>query len=602
MATSKLCTNLRRLRPSRFYSCASLSYPIASRLHEAHTLPSSHHHSFTRPTHRFDHHITSIGALTAFSSRSLWTRSDDDLEFQRIDLFASRLSDDDTGIQSGIQDLELGGVVEEVINATAVEESILPTQQLTSILDGFHQYTGLPWWAVIASSTLALRFTLLPLLIVQLNKLKRIGELFPNATSTATTSSGTKLHQPTFSFPKGKKGNWMPIISVVPCILFHSDFLMKVFVFFSFFLNVPCFLLWMVTIRKMSLNHHPGFDCGGALWFQNLTEYPHGVLGPIFPLLVASLHFINVQVSFRKSSLEKATGIFGILAKYYKLYLNLLTVPLFFIGYCIPQGSLVYWVTNSSFTAIQQLTLQHPAVRSKLGLPFKDAPVGTATLRETNDPGKLPLDTPTKWKKIYVEKLSPKELLAVNYAELSFLFVLVQLSVQLLSKGQKEKAIPLLRQALNKDPEYVRALIVMGQTLLQNGQPAEAIAFLERAISKLFLSGHPTEVEGEDLLILASQWAGVASIRQGKMVEGIAHLERIANMKEPEEPKSKAHYYDGLVLLASALYNEGRKAEATKYLQSAAAYNPAYKEYLDQCEDDNDKLVGDLVSSRRGDY
>lgn len=34
-------------------------------------------------------------------------------------------------------------------------------------------------WAVIASSTLALRFTLLPLLIVQLNKLKRIGELFP---------------------------------------------------------------------------------------------------------------------------------------------------------------------------------------------------------------------------------------------------------------------------------------------------------------------------------------------------------------------------------------------------------------------------------------
>ncbi|XP_023546234.1 ALBINO3-like protein 2, chloroplastic isoform X1 [Cucurbita pepo subsp. pepo] len=574
MATSKLCTNLRRLRPSRFYSCASLSYPIASRLHQAHTLPSSHHHSFTRPTHRFDHHISSIGALTAFSSRSLWTRSDDDSEFQRIDLFASRVSDDDTGIQSGIQDLELGGVVEEVINATAVEESILPTQQLTSILDGFHQYTGLPWWAVIASSTLALRFTLLPLLIVQLNKLKRIGELFPKLPPPLPPPlSGRSYINQLSLFRKERKAIGCP------------SFLWFV-AYFS--IQVPCFLLWMVTIRKMSLNHHPGFDCGGALWFQNLTENPHGVLGPIFPLLVASLHFINVQVSFRKSSLEKATGIFGILAKYYKLYLNLLTVPLFFIGYCIPQGSLVYWVTNSSFTAIQQLTLQHPAVRSKLGLPFKDAPVGTATLRETNDPGKLPLETPTKWKKIYVEKLSPKELLA--------------LSVQLLSKGQKERAIPLLRQALNKDPEYVRALIVMGQTLLQNGQPAEAIAFLERAISKLFLSGHPTEVEGEDLLILASQWAGVASIRQGKMVEGIAHLERIANMKEPEEAKSKAHYYDGLVLLASALYNEGRKAEATKYLQSAAAYNPAYKEYLDQCEDDNDKLVGDLVSSRRGDY
>lgn len=577
MATSKLCTHLRRLRPSRFYSSASLSYHMAFRLHEAHTLPSSHHQSFSSPTHRFDPHISSIAALTAFSSRSLWTRSDDESEFDRIapsGVESSRLSNDETGIQSGIQDLELGGVVEEVIGVTAVEESILPIQQLTSMLEGFHHYTGMPWWAVIASSTLALRFTLLPLLIVQLNKLKRIGELFPKLPPPLPPPlSGRSYIDQISLFRKERKAIGCP------------SFLWFV-AYFS--MQVPCFLLWMLTIRKMSLDHHPGFDCGGALWFQNLTEYPHGVFSPIFPFLIASLHFINVQVSFRKSSLEKATGIFGILAKYYKLYLNLLTVPLFFIGYCIPQGSLVYWVTNSSFTAIQQLTLQHPAVRSKLGLPSKDAPVGTATLRETNDPGKIPLDTPTKWKKISVEKLSAKELLA--------------LSVQLLSKGQKERAIPLLRQALDKEPEYVRALIVMGQTLLQNGQPADATAYLERAISKLFLSGHPMEVEGVDLLILASQWAGVASIRQGKMVEGIAHLERIANMKEPEEPKSKAHYYDGLVLLASALYNEGRKAEASKYLQSAAAYNPAYKEYLDQCEDDNDKLVGHLVSSRRGDY
>lgn len=35
---------------------------------------------------------------------------------------------------------------------------------------------------------------------------------------------------------------------------------------------------------------------GGTLWFQNLTEYPHGVVGPILPLLIAGLHFANVQV------------------------------------------------------------------------------------------------------------------------------------------------------------------------------------------------------------------------------------------------------------------------------------------------------------------
>uniref|UniRef100_A0A0A0LJT6 Uncharacterized protein n=1 Tax=Cucumis sativus TaxID=3659 RepID=A0A0A0LJT6_CUCSA len=338
MATSKLCTHLRRLRPSRFYSISSLSSPLPFRLHEAHTLSSSHHQPFTTPSHRFDPHISSLSAFTAFSSRSFWTRSNDDSEFDRIAHYgveSSHLSNDDTGIQ----DLELGGVVEEVIGATAVENSILPIQQLTSILDGFHQYTGMPWWAVIASSTLALRFTLLPILIVQLNKLKRIGELFPKLPPPLPPPlSGRSYIDQISLFRKERKAIGCP------SFLWFAAY---------FFIQVPCFLLWMVTIRKMSLDHYPGFDYGGALWFQNLTEYPHGVFGPIFPFLIASLHFINVQLSFRKSSLEKETGIIGILAKYYKLYLNLLTVPLFFIGYCIPQGSLVYWVTNSSFTAIQ---------------------------------------------------------------------------------------------------------------------------------------------------------------------------------------------------------------------------------------------------------
>lgn len=39
-------------------------------------------------------------------------------------------------------------------------------------------------------------------------------------------------------------------------------------------------------------------------------------------------------------------------------------------------------------------------------------------------------------------------------------------------------------------------------------------------------------------------------IGQGKVVEGIVHLERIANMKEPEDPKSKTHYCDALFMLS----------------------------------------------------
>uniref|UniRef100_A0A5B6YGX5 Uncharacterized protein n=2 Tax=Davidia involucrata TaxID=16924 RepID=A0A5B6YGX5_DAVIN len=344
----------------------------------------------------------------------------------------------------------------------------------------------------------------------------------------------------------------------------------------------------MTSIRRMSLDHHSGFDCGGTLWFQNLTELPHGVLGPIFPLLITGLYFANVQISFRKSSVGKMNGLFGILLKYYKFYLDILTLPIFFIGFCIPQGSLVYWLTNSTLTLFQQLSLNHPGVREKLGLPVKDAPLAAASSEEVGTPGIALLDPPRKQRKISVQNLSPRELLA--------------LSVQLLAKGHKDRAIPLLRLALDKDPNYVRALVVMGQTVLQNGLPAEATNYLERAISKLFLVGHPTESEDVDLMIVASQWAGVACVRQGKMTEGILHLERVACLKEPEDSKSKAHYYDSLVLLASALYGEGRKTEAAKYLRMAAAYNSDYNELLEQCENDEDDFVSDLVKSRRGDY
>ncbi|CAK7340305.1 unnamed protein product [Dovyalis caffra] len=249
-------------------------------------------------------------------------------------------------------------------------------------------------------------------------------------------------------------------------------------------------------------------------------------------------------------------------------------------------GSLVYWVTNSSFTAIQQVSLKHPVVRATLGLLDKDSPTAPAISEEMVTPESMSLVSPTEWHKVSPENLSPHELLV--------------LSVQLLSCGRRDRAISMLQMALKKEPNHMKALIVMGHTLLQDGIHAEAADYLERAISKLFLAGYPT-AEDVDHLILASQWASVACISQGKNSEGIVHLERVASLEEPEDPKSKARYFDGLLLLASALSREGRKVEAVKYLRLVVAYDPSRKDFLEECEND-DNFLGDLAYSRRGDY
>ncbi|XP_031249837.1 ALBINO3-like protein 2, chloroplastic [Pistacia vera] len=171
---------------------------------------------------------------------------------------------------------------------------------------------------------------------------------------------------------------------------------------------------------------------------------------------------------------------------------------------------------------IQQLSLKHHAVRAKLGLPDKDAPSALEKSEEIDSPGKH-LDSPAKQRKISVKDLTPKGLVA--------------LSVKTLDKRTERRS---------------------------------------NFFFALFISGHPTELENIDLLIVASQWAGVAYIKQRQMAEGIVHLERIAILEELEEESSKVHYYDGLVLLSSALYNVGCKAEAVKHLRLATAFNPEY--------------------------
>ncbi|KAJ6906215.1 ALBINO3-like protein 2 [Populus alba x Populus x berolinensis] len=320
------------------------------------------------------------------------------------------------------------------------------------------------------------------------------------------------------------------------------------YLWFLAFLSVqiPCFLLWMTSIRRMCLDNHPGFDCGGALWFQNLTELPHGVLGPIFPFLIAGLHGVNVHFSFDRSSVRNTSGLLGLLSEYYRKYLNFYDAAFVFhwllhstgksslLGYqqFINCNTVRLYLSKERITVVasfeKQVSLKLPVVRAKLGLLDKDFPKAPALSAEM---------VTHELRKVSPENLSPHELLVVSGAV---------------------------------------------QARLQEGLHAEATDHLERAISNLILTGHPT-AEDVDHLILASQWAGVACIRQGKNAEGIMHLERITSLEEPEDPKSKAHYFDGLLLLASALSKEDRNAEAAKYLRLVVAYDPSRKEFLDQC-------------------
>ncbi|KAF1884125.1 hypothetical protein Lal_00046412 [Lupinus albus] len=527
---------------------------------------------------------TSFPFLGSFHSRLFSSHSSGDPE-PEVDSFRVDLSGDST-VPSEILNIfseNSDGVVEDI--------PILPIRTVISMLDVFHEFSGFPWWITIVSSTLALRIVLLFPLVFTLHKVKRIGQFVSKLPPPFPPPfSGKSYIRQFLFFEKKRKAIGCPSYAwpLVP-----------------FVVQVPCFFLWMFSIRKMSLNGHTGFDSGGALWFQNLTELSHGYSGFIFPFTIATLHYIIVQVSFRKPLVAETRDIFDLLAKYYKRYLDFLTIPIFFIGLGIPQGSLVYWITNSSLTLTQHFALRHPAVLAKLGLLDKNSqkaaseeigasktnPLDTLALqdnslteatKQTVSLEKSTPDSPERWHKLPIEDMSPDKLTA--------------LAIPFLNSDDKDSAIPLLKLALDKDPEYVRALVLLGRVLLLKNINAEANEYFERAISKLSLAGYPTDAEDIDLLILSSQWAGAACERQGKRAEGLVHFERVANMEEPEDPTSKRYYFDGLLLLASTLFDAGQKNEAAKYLRLIVAYNPAYQKFLDQCEQDDD-ITSDLTNN-----
>ncbi|KAL1562275.1 ALBINO3-like protein 2, chloroplastic isoform X1 [Salvia divinorum] len=450
-------------------------------------------------------------------------------------------------------------------------EQFLPVQTLISLLDSYHDATGLPWWIIICSSTVAMRLAIFPLIVLQIKKLRIIGELLPHLPPPIPPPlSGRSFRDQFALFRKEKEAAECP----------------SVFWFFSSVaVQVPCFFLWLMSVRKMSLDHHSGFDTGGMLWSLNLTEYPQGALGAVFPLCIAGLHFANVQLSLRNSSLQHVPGTLKLLAKIYKVYLQLLTLPILITTFFVPQGSLIYWFTNSTFSLIQLLCLHNPNVLRYLGLPVMNALAVAPTAIQRDSSVAADTLIRTKEGEMSAQTLSPDDL--------------VSLSIEILGGGQKDAAIALLRVALNKDPGHVRALLILGQTLLQKEHYAEAAEFLEKAISKLLFAGNPIEVGEVDLLILSSQWAGIANMLQGKMEEGFVHLERIAHMNEPQDSNSKAHYYDGLIILSTALANVNRRAEALQYLHKVATYNPAYNGYIEQLEVDARGFASHLSDSKR---
>lgn len=456
------------------------------------------------------------------------------------------LSEDNSALQAMEIVPAEAGVVEVVEGAgTGRFWSVLqvPVDAVAAILDGFHNVTGVPWWITIVGSTFVLRAALFPLTVTQLQKasmLARLGSQLPSP--IPPPGSGVTLASQYQIFTKRRLELGAPSpawLVAVPLI------------------QVPLFILWIVSVRQMAMSGHPGFDCGGVLWFTDLTVPVQGALGALFPLTVAVTYFTNLQLSFK--GMEQQKGVMGTVMKFYKWWLEAATIPAFIFGFYLPQGVFMYWITNNCCSLAQTVALRQPQIREVLGLPSLGelAKLRTPSAPPPPSPPQGPQEESYELKLDAVQNMSPDDLLV--------------LAANCVSIQKEDEALQVLHFTVDKFPNMPEAFLALGRIYSKRQAWSKASEYHGHALRK---------TDKKELVIAASLGAGVAMYNLGQRTEAIKIMSVMTTFDPPPDSLSQHRYFKALVTLGSVMSQEGLKVEALELLRKAAKYEPMVEKVM----------------------
>ena len=157
-----------------------------------------------------------------------------------------------------------------------------PVRLAQYFLEVMHVSTGLPWWATIAATTVVVRLALTPVVVrLQANAVK-INNLRPEidpllkqvqeARRTGNTALATTVSARMMSLYQKHDCNPMKMV-------------------FMPFIQIPIFITFFMTLRRMTELPVAGMSSGGMFWFQNLTVPDSYYVLPV----LASLSFMTIM-------------------------------------------------------------------------------------------------------------------------------------------------------------------------------------------------------------------------------------------------------------------------------------------------------------------
>ena len=157
-----------------------------------------------------------------------------------------------------------------------------PVSVMQYFLEVMHVCTGLPWWATIATTTVVVRLALTPVVVrLQTNAIK-INNLRPEIDPLLKKIQEAR-----------KTGNTAlaTTVSAKMMSLYQKHDCNPVKMMFMPFIQIPIFITFFITLRRMTALPVPGMSSEGIFWFENLT-----VPDPYYALpVLASLSFMTIM-------------------------------------------------------------------------------------------------------------------------------------------------------------------------------------------------------------------------------------------------------------------------------------------------------------------
>ncbi|KTW29743.1 hypothetical protein T552_00950 [Pneumocystis carinii B80] len=227
-----------------------------------------------------------------------------------------------------------------------------PVGFLQQCLEYIYVFTGLPWWASIATLTVIIRFCMVPLLIGMIRNLSTLALIHPEvqnhmkalkeAQLEGDIIEQTKRTQSIQKLFKEYKVNPLKSLAMP-------------------FIQMPVFISFYLACSRMASLPVPGLKNGGLGWFNDLSASdPYFIL----PFLNSSLMFINLELGSEVGS-SASTNANMKMRNLFRMII--LLTPLFTIKF--QSAVFCYWITSNIFSLGQGFMLRHSSVRHFLNLP-----------------------------------------------------------------------------------------------------------------------------------------------------------------------------------------------------------------------------------------